>query len=166
MARYDKGATNHPKIIEVVMQRLHRAGLKPKLEKVETVDSQPADPSVGIFSGYEVINYPIVITQQKEIEVLDNQQADGKRVPLSDFYSGRRANTLMGAFAALASHPDISVYMEAKSSKIILHVSMTKDIQNDDSELNKLGREEKIMQRKQDAEDMRKEQMMDDDLED
>ena len=129
MAKHNPGATKHPKIIEIAMQRLHRAGLKPKLVSVNVVDSQPADPSVGIFSGYEVVNYQIQLQAQKELAVFENTDGPSAKIAHTDFYSGRRANSFMGMLSALAVQPDVSVFVEAKASKILLHIQVVKEIQ-------------------------------------
>lgn len=130
MAKHTPGATKHPKIIEVAMQRLHRAGLKPKLENVKVVDSQPADPTVGIFSGYEVVNYQIQLQAQKELSVFENNDGPASKIAHTDFYSGRRANSFMGMLSALSVQPDVSVFIEAKGSKIVLHIQVVKEIQH------------------------------------
>lgn len=133
MAKHDLGSTKYPKIIEIVMQRLHKAGLQPKLISVDLVDKQPPDPSVGIQVGYEIKNYQIQL-QAKEVEMFSNENGPAEKVTHSDFYSGRRANSLMGVFSALSIQPDTSVYLEAKGSKLIIHVALNTDVYLDDKE--------------------------------
>lgn len=117
-----------PKVIEMVMQRLHRSGFKPHMESVDVIDTHPADPSVGITSGFQVTEYRILLSPIEGFFPV-YKSSDGQPRSLADFHSGKRSNSLVGALLLLSTLRNIDDYgFAVKGGKLYLYVDHVSDM--------------------------------------
>lgn len=119
-----------PKIVQMTMQRLHRAGFKPHMESVDVIDTHPADPSVGVMSGFQVVEYRILLTPIEGFFPV-YKSSDGQPRSLMEFHSGKRSNSLLGAVTLLATLRNIDDFgFAVKGSKLYLYIDHVTDLKD------------------------------------